>query len=89
LTVNKSLSINTGKVQRLNSGIGLLVKSKRGASGLLSGNDVALLSLVTTDAIDAKNLPGFLQCHSAIKAGVTIWRYKPGTWDKPIAVTDA
>ena len=31
----KSLSINTGKVQRLNSGIGLVGENKRGASGLL------------------------------------------------------
>ena len=54
----KSLSINTGKVQRLNSGIGLVGEKQTGSIRTSVKNDVALLSLVTTDAVDAKEFAG-------------------------------
>ena len=88
---NKSLSINTGKVQRLNSGIGLVGEKQAGSIRTSVKNDVALLSLVTTDAVDAKEFAGvFFGAIPELRQGVTIWRYKPwNSWTKPIAVTDA
>jgi raffinose synthase len=86
-----SLTIYTGKMQRLTGGIGLIDGTQNQNIKTAIRNDVALFELNTPGASDTNGFAGvFFNNIPQLKHGITIWRYKPwNSWTKPILVTDA
>ncbi len=94
LTFSRSkaaLSINDGKVTRLINGVALVGSTAKGNINASIKNEVALLSLVLSDTINASQAAGvFFDNIPGLKQGITVWRYKPwNSWTKPVGINDA